>query len=39
MKLTEFSFKREAMWMLMFPIAMGVIGLLILLFVILFRQR
>ena len=36
MKMTEFSFKREPIWMMVFPVAMGVIGLLILLFVILF---
>jgi hypothetical protein len=39
MKMTEFSFKREAMWMMVFPAALGIIGLLILLFVILFGRR
>jgi len=39
MKMTEFSFRREPIWMLGFSVAPAVLGLLILLFVILFRRR
>jgi len=37
MKMIGFSFKSEAIWMLVFSIAPGVLGLLILFFVIMFR--
>jgi hypothetical protein len=36
-KLLGFSFKSEPIWMLVFSIVPGVLGLLIVLFVILFR--
>ena len=38
MKMTGFSFKNEAIWMLVFSIASGVLGLLMMLFVFLFRR-
>ena len=39
MKMTEFSFKREPIWILVFSVASAVIGLLMMLFVTLFRRR
>jgi len=39
MKMSGFSFKREPVWMLALSVAPAVLGLLILFFVILFRQR
>jgi hypothetical protein len=41
MKLSSFSFKREAMWMLLFPLvpaALGVLALLVVLVLRWFRQ-
>lgn len=37
MKWFEFSFEREPVWMVVLSIASGIVGLLILLFVVLFR--
>ena len=39
MKLTRFSFKSEPIWMLVFAVAPGVIGLLILLLALLLRHE
>ena len=39
MKMTGFSFKSEAIWMMVFPLAVAMLGLLMLLFVILSSRR